>query len=248
VSHGPLINAPALTFTAAFNACAAIYTQTQLLRGVIRASEAAKLYRQQAPAPAPEPVVEEEVDTGPEVDYGPVDKLSVNEVVVRLQEAVGPREFWIIRGIREEDIDLCMRCCERIAALCSTNKKHRASAVAANAFEALANCMTKYQEDPNSIKLFHKCWEATEAICKKAESENLQDDAAKCFFSLVKTLQVTMIPALRTIHNMTINHRENSIKLIRAGGRCDWFSEHSNIVPPDQQKGAWPFDDGGKKK
>ena len=33
---------------------------------------------------------------------------------------------------------------------------------------------------------------------------------------------------------ITRNNRETTIKLVRAGGRVDWLSPDSNVVPPDQ--------------
>ena len=44
-----------------------------------------------------------------------------------------------------------------------------------------------------------------------------------------------MKPALEAVQSITRNHRESTIKLVRAGGRADWLARDSNVVPPDEK-------------
>lgn len=216
-----------------------MFTQAQFLRGVLRAKTCADMYQEAQAEEEPEAAPEEE----PEVDFGPIDKLEVAPTVRRLQEVLGHMEQWAVIGARPRDIELCTECCEHIAKLCATSKKSRAAAANAGVFEQLANCMLRYQDEEMGIvtALFRAVWKASQVLTKKAEAEGLQEKGSDCLFGVVKTLQSTSLPAFATIHAVTQNNRETTTKLLRAGGRVDWLSEDSNVVAPDQEKGAWPF-------
>ena len=74
---------------------------------------------------------------------------------------------------------------------------------------------------------------ALAALSKKAEAEKLQDVAQQSLFALVTCLETLVKPGVQACMAITKNNRENTIKLVRAGGKVDWLDKDSNVVPPD---------------
>ena len=122
-------------------------------------------------------------------------------------------------------------CCDKLVRLCSGSKKHRKAAAQAGVFEHLAKVMKRYESDE---ALLLKCLETLAACAKKAETDKIQAESASCIVALIECMDTLNRNAYETIHNITRNHRENTIKLVRLGGRVEWLAPDSTVVPPDQ--------------
>ena len=222
--------------------------QAQLMKGLLRAKEAAALKQKQdleaaaksipevevqVQEEAPPPAVEEQVeqDVRVPVDHGPLGDVGGTELVQRFSSVVGEPDTWPVRGVQAEDIEFLHSCCEKVLTLCGRGKKQRKAMAQAGLFEHLSKAMKRYECD-NMLRL--KCLEAMAACAKKAEGDKIQDESATCIAPLIETMDGLLINAYDLIENITRNHRDNSVKLIRLGGRVDWLAPDSNIVPPDQ--------------
>ena len=101
----------------------------------------------------------------------------------------------------------------------------------------MAECLRRYEEVPDDheivILLRYKCCMAISAMCKKAEAEGLQDSSREVMFQLSTTLLTLTKPGVHAMQNITRNHKDNTMKLVRGGGRVDWLAKDSTIVPPD---------------
>ena len=132
----------------------------------------------------------------------------------------------------------CESCLVKLAEVCAGSKKNRKAAFTEGVFKAMSECLRRYEEvgeAENAAALMRiKCCMAIAAMCKKAEAEGLQEGAQVVMFQLVATINTMMKPALQAVQGITRNHKENTVKLVRAGGRVAWLDPESSIVPPDE--------------
>jgi len=234
----------------------AMHSEAQLLRAVLRAKECVRI-KQQAGADAAStadsrpgdgsdgatkaaaPMVGSRhsalVDEPAHRAFDP--SADVEDVVAALAERVGPVEAWAVEGERPADMVACGQWCDRLAELCTSNKKHRKAAAAAGAFTTLAACLRRYESAQlhmnESMMLRVRCCIALAALGKKAEPERLQEAGQQCLVQLVAAIDTMTKPALQAVQGITRNHRENTIKLVRAGGSPAWLAKDSSVVPPD---------------
>ena len=223
-------------------------TEAQFMRGVLRAKAAALLYlqqqQQQQQAEEPPPPTEEEPEETldepqPEeasecIDHGEItDEMKPEQIVLRFKDVVGTQETWPIVGVRVEDIKFLTQCLERLSALCATSKKARKAAARSGIFEHIGSCMKRYESEP---LLLFRCCEALAAIAKKADTDQIQEESQACMYPLVECVDSLMKPALATIKCVTRNNRENTLKLLRAGGKTDWLDAESNVVVPQEME------------
>ena len=230
------------------------YGSAQFFKGLARAKEVVRVAKQQekeavtpaeaqAAAPAAAPAAEEAAGK-PKGE-----QLYVMELVEQLKASTGPRESWP----REKPADsikqanIAGQTVDRIADVCFSSKANRKAAASAGVFEELSMCLTKYSDrkaTKNMLSVQLRCARALEAITKKAEKEEVQEEAGVCIFplaeSLSKVLKATpeMLeglaePGILALRTVTKNHRENTLKLQRAGGLAGWLDDASSIVPPN---------------
>ena len=213
---------------------AKMYGEKQFMRGLLRAKEAAALYQSMdgaAPAAAEEvEVVVKEAQVA-KTEHKALGDISVEDCIKRFASVVGTQEDWAKKAIQPEDTDFLHQCMAKMITLCETSKKNRKAAAAAGFFEEISKMMWRYEGQP--CLLIH-CTEAIAAVCKKAESDKIQDESQGCMFKLVETMDNLHKPAIEAVQSITRNHRENTMKLVRAGGLVRWLDEKSSIVPPDQ--------------
>lgn len=208
------------------------YGQNQFMKGVMRAKNLAAMKAQvatdvEAPAPAEAPVEEEPI----KIDYGPLGEIAADEAVVRFKEVVGQPADWALRAVAQEDVDFAHLCCDKLLTLCATNKKQRKAAAQAGAFDELGKALKRFEgNDELTLKLL----EVVATCAKKAETDKIQGEASACIVALIEGMDGLLFNAYDAIQNMTRNNRDNTIKLIRLGGRVEWLDPESNVVPPDQ--------------
>lgn len=210
------------------------YGQAQFLKGLLRAKKAAALHSSMEAQGDVQPVVEaapvEEVRIP--IDHGPLGDIGPAEVVGRLKDVVGEPDSWPVRGVQPEDVEFLHNCCDKIITLASgRGKKSRKQLAEAGVFEHISMAMKRYESE-NMLQL--KCLEVMAVCAKKAETDKIQDESAKCIAPLIETMDGLLIYAYDLLENITRNHRENTVKLVRLGGRVDWLAMDSNVVPPDQ--------------
>lgn len=222
---------------------ASMYGEAQFMKGLLRAKEVAALRQNtdgwEAPPP-PEPVAEAAPpppDDG-KISHGALGDATVQECIQRFSKVVGTQEDWAKTEVRVEDVDFLHECMKKMITLCETSKKNRKLATSAGFFEEISKMMWRYEA--HACLLIH-CSEAVAAVVKKAESDGIQDQSQACMFKLVETMDLLHKPGIDAIKSITRNHRDNTLKLVRAGGLVKWLDEKSNVVPPDQP-------DMGKKK
>jgi len=203
----------------------AMYSEAQFLRGVLRAKELAKLKSEQDGDP-----IEEAPPERVRIDYGPLGDITADVAVQKLAEVVGEPDSWPIRGIQPEDVEFMHTCCDKIIML-SSGKKARKAAAQAGIFEQLGKVMKRYESDNH---LLLKCLQVLAACSKKAETDKIQPEAAACLVSLTESMETLLQDAYSTIRGITRNHRENTIKFVRTGGRVEHLDPDSNVVPPEQ--------------
>ena len=133
--------------------------------------------------------------------------------------------------VRVEDIDFLHECMKKMVTLCESSKKNRKAASSAGFFEEISKMMWRYEAHP--CLLIH-CTEAISAVVKKAESDGIQDQSQSCMFKLVEAMDHLHKPGVDAIQSITRNNRDNTVKLVRAGGLVKWLDEKSNVVPPDE--------------
>ena len=230
------------------------YGSAQFFKGLARAKQVVKVAKEleeeavapaEAPtaAPAPAPAAEEAAQK-PKGE-----QLYVMELVEQLKASTGPREAWAREKAAEsvKQANIAGQTVHRIADVCFGSKANRRAAANAGVFEELSMCLNKYSDrkatkDMLSVQL--GCARALEAITKKAEKEEVQDEASVCIFplaeSLSKVLRATpeMLetlaePGILALRSVTKNHRDNTLKLQRAGGLAGWLDDKSSVVPPN---------------
>lgn len=216
---------------------AAMYGEKQFMKGLMRAREAMKLRGEiqggevapppaeaPSPPPPPEPAVAK-------IDHGPLGDITVEETVHKFASVVGTQEDWAKNEIHEEDVEFLHKCLDKIIKLCESSKKNRKAASGAGFFERISEMMWRYEGHPS---LLLHCTQAIAAVTKKAEADKIQDASQGCMFKLVETMDVLQAPAIEAFKKITCNHRDNTQKLVRAGGLVAWLDTTSNVVPPDQ--------------
>jgi len=206
------------------------YSEAQFMKGLLRAKEAALL---RANMDGPAPVQEEKPPPEPvrvPIDHGPLGDIGADEAVRRLAEVVGEVSSWPRLGIQPEDVQFIHSCCDKIIAL-SGSKKSRKAAAQASVFEHIGKMMKRYESDQH---LIIKGLSVLAACARKAEGDKTQGEAGACLVSVIESMDCLLGDAYEAIQGITRNHRENTVKMVRTGGRVDWLDPDSNVVPPDQ--------------
>jgi hypothetical protein len=175
--------------------------------------------------------------------------VDIGELIDQLKAAVGPRENWNNEKSKDllKQAEAAARVADRLADVCSSSKANRRAAVEAGAFEEISLCMTKFDHckpTTNSIAIHLRCARALEALCKKAEKEEVQEASAVCISSLTEALKkvlratpeqlaILAEPGVNALKAITRNNKHNTHKLQRCGGLAGWLAEDSSVVPPD---------------
>lgn len=153
---------------------------------------------------------------------------------------------------RKEDLDVIEACCDRLVRLCSGNKKNRKAAAAAGVFAELNKVHKKFigianssetKGEPEARIVFRqrllvthvKANTAIAAVAKKAEGEGVQGEASKCVHGLTDAVKLVTRHTMDTVHRVTRNNEQNTMKLMRSGGEREWLDPKSNVFVPDPE-------------
>jgi hypothetical protein len=173
------------------------------------------------------------------------------ELVAQLKAATGPQETWQTTKPAELAKQAVAGgvCADRIAELCSNKAKNRKAAVDAGVFVELQQFMAKFESGTANERLDVqlRCTRAIEALTKKAEKEGHQEAGDTVIWALsmglwqtlkptTETLASLAQPGINALKNLTRNHRENTLKLVRSRGLLDWLDEDSTIMPPKDMR------------
>ena len=155
----------------------------------------------------------------------------------KLLEVVGPQERWVEDGIRDDDMEMAERCFQRIAEQCSLSKKWRSRVVEEGFFEATAKCLLKYEDVPDrderAVLMRFAASVALASLAQKASSEGIQDKAQVCLSQLAFLYDFNGGWASDALQNLTIDHQDNTFKILRAGGLVPWLHEDSRVMLPE---------------
>lgn len=157
--------------------------------------------------------------------------------VQKLFEVVGPQERWVEDGIRDDDMEMAERCFQRIAEQCTMSKKWRGKVIEEGGFEAIAKCLLKYENVPDrderAVLMRFAASVALASLSQKAIAEGVQDKAQVCLSQLAFLYDFNGGWASDALHNITMDHQENTFKILRAGALVPWLSEESKVMLPD---------------
>ena len=169
------------------------------------------------------------------------------EIVEKLRASIGPRESWKTGSAAEivQKQDASTKLLDHLIYLCDTSgkgSKNRKAARDAGVFDDLQLALYKYEE---VLPLQLRCMRVIDALCRKAEKEDMQEAGATVIWPLATAmrnfhfagpdeLDELATPGVNAFRALTRNHRNNTTKCARSGGLLGWLSDDSNVLAPDE--------------